>query len=252
MYLDGAVALDPGASARVRIALLPVGATSAPRFQQHAAMLAAGRAIPLAALDRDMLPGASSPAFPCQAGKWENGELLLEWVDGTGLEENPWDAFLVHRGVLAVVGVCHCPENPDLMHAWEVFLSDVQSSPVCRGALSVHCLALDPLPEHTLLTGGPVGYTLHVVPREAGAKEEAIGEVLGTLGAELLRGLEQKVLQAESHPPQLLTPNDGGSDLDTQVINNLLRGCPCTLERPDGPASGFRGTNFKRKVFRSV
>jgi hypothetical protein len=84
--------------------------------------------------------------------------------------------------------------------------------------------------------GGPVGYTLHVVPREAGAKEGAIGEVLGTLGGELLRGLEQKVLQAESHPPQLLTPNDGGgSDFNTQVMRmslqfyNVLKGPPQTL-----------------------
>ena len=220
--LDATPAIDPGASARVRVALLPVGATSPARFHEHAALLAAQRAVPLAALDRDMLPGASSQAFPCQAGEWESGELRFEWVDGAELEADPWEAFQAHRGVLAVpspssssrcpphvplphqraarrqvVGVCHCPENAGaLMPAFEAFLARVQGSLPCACALAVHCFALDPLPEHAALAGGPVGHTLHLVPRARAAGDGGgVGAALGALGAELLRGLEQNILQ---------------------------------------------------------
>lgn len=175
--MEGAKALMIDDDVHVKVALLPVGNTSLQHFQHYTDILAGLTQINLCDLDPDSLPSAGSTAFPCQAGVWDSSQLRLAYVDSI-LQASPWDTLQASRQVMAVIGVCYCAENMDLMRAWESFLIEVQQSHVLRGSLAVHCLALNPVQGQEGMVGGQWGNTLHCI---TGSDSDSVGEQMRTV-----------------------------------------------------------------------
>ncbi|EKX32378.1 trafficking protein particle complex 9 [Guillardia theta CCMP2712] len=230
---EGARSLHVLDGNQVRVALMPVGRISPERFERYARVLTDVRSIDVRVVDRTEVSSASSHAFPFSEGLADYGQLRILFVD-VGYSNSPWDSLQASRQVLAVVGICYCPEADDFLSAWESFLHDVQSSHVWRGAISVHCIAIEPGEHREILAGGLVGKTLHFVNDEEfdgeGKEREVpqgIMEVLRTVGSELLHGLEQRVVSAEAQLPWLITPNDGGDARDKKVMQKRGPGRVC-------------------------
>ena len=153
---------------------------------------------------------------------WDKCQLHFAYVDSI-LETSPWDTLQASRHVMAVIGVCHCAENKDLMRAWESFPIEVQHSHVLRGSLAVHCLALGPVKGQQGMGGGQWGNTLHCI---TGTNVENILDQMRTIlmqvAGEVLHGLEQLIVSCEGSMSNRITPNDGGDAKDSQV--RLKRG----------------------------
>ena len=79
--MEGARSLRLTDNVQIRVALLPVGATSRARFQDATDCLTGVAQVALGEIPADILPSASSTAFPCQAGVWDNTRLQLSYVD---------------------------------------------------------------------------------------------------------------------------------------------------------------------------
>lgn len=221
--MEGAKALYIDDEVRVKVALLPVGNTSLSHFERFAGALAGITEVELGELDLDTLPSSSSTAFPCKTGVWAGSTLRIGYADSI-LQASPWDTLQASRQVMAVVGVCCCADNMDLMRAWESFLIEVQHSHVLRSSLAVHCLAFNPIQgqEHGMV-GGPWGNTLHCITgSDPAGMSTQIRAVLKQVAGEVVHGLEQLIVTAEGYLPNLITPNDGGDAKDPKV--RLKRG----------------------------
>ena len=172
--MDGAKALRLLDDARVRVALLPVGNTSLQHFKHFSDVIASITHIDLGDLDPGLLPSSGSSAFPCQTGVWSASRLHYTYVDSI-LQASPWDTLQASRQVMAVIGVCYCAENMDLMRAWESFLVEVQHSHVLRGSLAVHCLALHPVEGQEGMAGGQWGPLHHRLGPRGCEGSDALG-----------------------------------------------------------------------------
>lgn len=220
--MEGAKALLLDDEVRVRVALLPVGNTSLPHFQRFAGLLAGITEVELGDLEPNSLPSSGSTAFPCKTGVWAGSTLRIAYADSI-LQASPWDTLQANRQVMAVIGVCCCAENMDLMRAWESFLIEVQHSHVLRSSLAVHCLAFNPIQGQEGMAGGQWGNTLHCITgSDAVAMSTQIRSVLMQVAGEVVHGLEQLIVTAEGYLHNLITPNDGGDAKDPKV--RLKRG----------------------------
>jgi len=225
--MEGAKALRLHDDVRVKVALLPVGNTSLQHFRLFSDMIASVTQIHLGDLDSDLLPSIGSTAFPCQTGEWAESFLHFSYVDSI-LQTSPWDTLQASRQVMVVIGVCYCPENMDLMRAWESFLIEVQHSHVLRGSLAVHCLALNPVQGQDGMVGGQWGNTLHCITgADADAIIDQMHSVLIKLSGEVVHGLEQLIVTCDDYVPNLITPNDSGDAKDPKVRQKRGPGRVC-------------------------
>jgi hypothetical protein len=225
--MEGAKGLRLEDDVLVKVALLPVGNTSLEQFRHFTEMIASISQIDLGEVDRDSLPSAGSAAFPCKSGEWRSTQMNFSYVDSI-LQASPWDTLRASRQVMAVIGVCCCAENIDLMRAWESFLIQVQHSHVLRESQAVHCLALNPVQEQEGMVGGQWGNTLHcIVGSESETVTDQIRAVLVQIAGEVVRGLEQLIVTCEGYLPSLITPNDGGDAKDPKVRAKRGHGRVC-------------------------
>lgn len=69
--------------------------------------------------------------------------VQLEFVDDAKVHRcTDWDSLFLHRRICAVIGIVHCPANPDLDKAYEQFLAVKQRFPQ---AVQFRCFAFEPL-----------------------------------------------------------------------------------------------------------
>ena len=124
---------------------------------------------------------------------------------------------------MAVIGVCYCAENMDLMRAWESFLVEVQHSHVLRASLAVHCIAIHPVQGQEGMSGGQWGNTLHLITGSdlMGVRDQT-RLVLMQVAGDVVHGLERLIVTCEGYTATLITPNEGGDAKDPKV--RLKRG----------------------------
>ena len=124
---------------------------------------------------------------------------------------------------MAVIGVCDCGENRDVMRAWESFLIEVEHSHVLRSALAVHCIASSTAGVPQDSSAEEWGRVLHTISGEDDAAvSQQLRAVLQKVAGDVLCGLEQLIVNCESQASILITPNDGGDARDPKL--RLKRG----------------------------
>jgi hypothetical protein len=227
--MEGAKALRLEDDVKVKVALLPVGNTSLQHFKHFTDLLTGITQIELGDLDPDLLPSSGSTAFPCRAGAWRGTQMHIAYVDSI-MQTSPWDTLNVSTQVMAVIGICHCAENMDLMRAWESFLVEVQHSHVLRSSLAVHCLAVHPVEGQLGMSGGQWGNTLHSITGSDPASVQAqVRAVLMQMSGEVVHGVEQLIVRCEDSSAHLITPNDGPDAKDPKL--SVKRGPGRTCKR---------------------
>lgn len=193
----------------VRVAIIAVGDMPAAQFRDYTAMLVEHTKIPLASVTPHYTEHQKSP-FSQQP--WDTGSLYLKFMVG-GAARSPWEDFQAQRKILGVIGVCHCPNSPDVGAAYEQF------STVCKLYPSAHvnrCFAFHPTEAQIEKADEKRHEYLVMFPS---TDRQQLGHHMETLmhdfAASLLMAFESWVLHLK--PVGLTTP------LDSQVNGLVFR-----------------------------
>ena len=179
------------AGGAVAVALVAVGKIDAPTFQRYAQLLAEY--------------ASALEIFQITHGE-KYGVLQLRYVAGAAAKPSDWDDLHAHRRVRAVVGICHCLVESDLIAAYSDFAAQLTRFE-CHGPPPAQCcFGFDPvlsiedeLPPHDermiLVPPGDVGTVVSHVRVVVEAQ----------LGSDLLHAL---AAEAAAPPAVLSTPAD--------------------------------------------
>eukprot|EP00850_Spirogloea_muscicola_P011419 SM000071S21043 [mRNA] locus=s71:50795:56673:- [translate_table: standard] len=203
--------MEPDASIEracvVRVAVLPVGGTSAAAFRGAFALLARHGRIELSTASSFYVEHQKSP-FALQP--WDSGALHLRFVPG-GAPRSPWEDFQASRRILGVIGLCHGPTaGAALAAAYDDFLAACRSYPAAQ---THRCFAFD-VDDAEVEQEGVV-----ILPR---GDQQLLDFHLATLmqefGAALLMAFESWVLHAEPMGAFLSSPLDTQGALTTEEV----------------------------------
>eukprot|EP00850_Spirogloea_muscicola_P006670 SM000032S12054 [mRNA] locus=s32:184948:190760:- [translate_table: standard] len=215
--------MEPDASIEracvVRVAVLPVGGTSAAAFRGAFALLARHGRIELSTASSFYVEHQKSP-FALQP--WDSGALHLGFVPG-GAPRSPWEDFQASRRILGVIGLCHGPTaGAALAAAYDDFLAACRSYPAAQ---THRCFAFD-VDDAEVEQEGVV-----ILPR---GDQQLLDFHLATLmqvklrtelefGAALLMAFESWVLHAEPMGAFLSSPLDTQAALTTEEVGKTKK-----------------------------
>ena len=203
----------------IRVALLPVGAIDAGKFSSLAALVHRFTALDLFALTH---------------GK-RRGAIRLRFVDaGGGVSD--WDGLYPQRRVRAVIGLCHCPSEPDLGSSFAALVRQIEAFP---HTAQVRCLIFDPPESGVVAQDLAPSIASRMVLMPPTHTEDVLAShverLLEDLGRELLADLHA---EAESAPSLPTTPVDSSSSTErTTVLRMML----------SSVSSRLAGRHLKRK-----
>eukprot|EP00850_Spirogloea_muscicola_P015526 SM000119S25669 [mRNA] locus=s119:300248:306065:- [translate_table: standard] len=215
--------MEPDASIEracvVRVAVLPVGGTSAAAFRGAFALLARHGRIELSTASSFYVEHQKSP-FALQP--WDSGALHLGFIPG-GAPRSPWEDFQASRRILGVIGLCHATTaGAALAAAYDDFLAACRSYPAAQ---THRCFAFD-VDDAEVEQEGVV-----ILPR---GDQQLLDFHLVTLmqvklhaepefGAALLMAFESWVLHAEPMGAFLSSPLDTQAALTMEEVGKTKK-----------------------------
>ncbi|GMH32365.1 hypothetical protein BSKO_00199 [Bryopsis sp. KO-2023] len=198
--------IDKGATvftaAEIRVALLPVGNVPAEVLRDYCQLIERYRHVDLPAVKSFYHEKQKSPL---KYLPWAEGALHFRFVqEREALEPTPLAHLHACRSVLGVIGLCHCPNSPDISAAYAKFEEMAKQFP---DAVALRCFAFDPLRdeqqdskknEHLIMF--PPGDRNHI--------EQHVEVLMHDFAACVLMELQQKMLNAGISSMSLSTPID--------------------------------------------
>eukprot|EP00271_Cylindrocystis_brebissonii_P001330 TRINITY_DN11609_c0_g1_i1.p1 TRINITY_DN11609_c0_g1~~TRINITY_DN11609_c0_g1_i1.p1 ORF type:complete len:1279 (+),score=268.61 TRINITY_DN11609_c0_g1_i1:228-4064(+) len=124
-------------AARIRIVILQVGEMSSSTFRDYSSLIMHLRQVELSSASSFYKEEQKSPFAQLP---WDTGQLRFRFILG-GATRSPWEDFQAQRKVHGVIGICHCPNSPDLGEAYDDFLQACRAYP---SAQAKRCFAFDP------------------------------------------------------------------------------------------------------------
>eukprot|EP00897_Mesotaenium_endlicherianum_P008114 jgi/Mesen1/7330/ME000376S06481 len=112
----------------IRVVILPVGDVSASTFRDYSRLVMRHRRVGLTSARSFYVEHQKSPF---QHQPWATGALQFRFLPG-GASRSPWEDFQSHRKILGVIGLCHCPQSPDIGEAYEDFMSACKAYPAAQ------------------------------------------------------------------------------------------------------------------------
>eukprot|EP00946_MAST-07B_sp_MAST-7B-sp1_P002085 g2085.t1 len=146
----------------VRAVCVPVGTTSEEAFERRLRALRAQARVPLAEIPRsgnlghhlskgsgNFWPAAIESLVADAPDPFSNASdynaARFDFIgSGSVLHPSPFLDLQPHRRVLAIVGICHCPSTPDIVHVFKTMEDRMQKVSVNKAQYTVwRCIAFD-------------------------------------------------------------------------------------------------------------
>ena len=133
----------------MKVVIINVGNMPTSKFREYEALIKAFNVFDLDEIKAEILDNKLTH-FPAQDRK---GKIYLNYVDSKSSERSDIEELQIHRKVLGVIGVVHCPTYKDLSSAKKDFasLSNQYTSSIAK-----ICLAFSPLNDQDDLERGIV------------------------------------------------------------------------------------------------
>ncbi|DBA95519.1 TPA: hypothetical protein ACH3X3_013374 [Trebouxia sp. C0006] len=190
--------IEPGltvfSAAEIRVAVVPIGSIPEEVMQRYVSLIATHKQVELSSFQSIVQTQSKSPlkSFP-----WKTGAMHFRFLpEDVATKASPLASLHVHRRVLGVIGILHCPAAKDFEKAYSHFQQLCRAFPE---AFTLRCFAFEPSDEQVDSSTSTKDNMVMFPPVTTGGVEVLVGHsevVMCDFAACLLAELECWMLNA--------------------------------------------------------
>ncbi|DBA86334.1 TPA: hypothetical protein ACH3X2_005568 [Trebouxia sp. C0005] len=190
--------IEPGltvfSAAEIRVAVVPIGSIPEEVLQRYVSLIATHKQVELSSFQSIVQTQSKSPlkSFP-----WKTGAMHFRFLpEEMATKASPLASLHVHRRVLGVIGILHCPAAKDFEKAYSHFQQLCRAFPE---AFTLRCFAFEPSDEQVDSSTSRKDNMVMFPPVTTGGVEVLVGHsevVMCDFAACLLAELERWMLNA--------------------------------------------------------